>query len=72
MIELTETVDILHLQGSPKGSPVGEFSVNIADYVGATKACSVSFPFKNSNSDAHLHVSTLYLSPKLLIVGLKM
>uniref|UniRef100_A0A803LQM7 C2 NT-type domain-containing protein n=1 Tax=Chenopodium quinoa TaxID=63459 RepID=A0A803LQM7_CHEQI len=43
--------------GSPKSSLVGEFSVNIADYVGATKACSVSFPFKNSNSDSYLHVS---------------
>ncbi|XP_057525435.1 uncharacterized protein LOC130804836 isoform X1 [Amaranthus tricolor] len=43
--------------GSPKGSLVGEFSVNIADYVAATKTCSVSFPFKNSNSDSYLHVS---------------
>lgn len=43
--------------GSPKGSLVGEFSVNIADYVTITKACSVSFPFKNSNSDSYLHVS---------------
>lgn len=43
--------------GSPKGSLVGEFSVNIAEYVAATKACSVSFPFKNSNSDSYLHVS---------------
>ncbi|XP_021754111.1 paramyosin-like isoform X2 [Chenopodium quinoa] len=47
----------LILTGSPKSSLVGEFSVNIADYVGATKACSVSFPFKNSNSDSYLHVS---------------
>lgn len=45
------------MQGSPKGSLVGEFSVNIADYVTITKACSVSFPFKNSNSDSYLHVS---------------
>ncbi|KNA19882.1 hypothetical protein SOVF_057100 [Spinacia oleracea] len=43
--------------GSPKSSLVGEFSVNIGDYVAATKACSVSFPFKNSNSDSYLHVS---------------
>ncbi|KAL2902462.1 2-C-methyl-D-erythritol 2 4-cyclodiphosphate synthase [Bienertia sinuspersici] len=43
--------------GSPKGSLVGEFSVNIADYVASTKACPVSFPFKNSNSDSYLHVT---------------
>lgn len=42
--------------GSPKGCLVGEFSVNIADYAAASKACSISFPFK-SNPHSHLHVS---------------
>ncbi|KAK9668170.1 hypothetical protein RND81_13G039200 [Saponaria officinalis] len=42
--------------GSGKGSVVGEFCVNIAEYVGATKACSLSFPFKNSTSDTQFHV----------------
>ncbi|XP_074264821.1 uncharacterized protein LOC141587270 [Silene latifolia] len=42
--------------GSGKGSLVGEFCVNIAEYIGATKACSLSFPFKNSVSDTQLHV----------------
>ncbi|CAO2827224.1 unnamed protein product [Amaranthus hypochondriacus] len=43
--------------GSPKASLVGEFSVNISDYIGASKTCSVAFPFKNSKSDSYLHVS---------------
>ncbi|KAH9619923.1 hypothetical protein KSS87_006693 [Heliosperma pusillum] len=42
--------------GSGKGSLVGEFCVNIAEYIGATKACSLSFPFKNSASETQLHV----------------
>ncbi|GAB4856877.1 hypothetical protein Ancab_014796 [Ancistrocladus abbreviatus] len=42
--------------GLPKSSLVGEVSVNIADYVEATKAASVSLPFKSSNSEGVLHV----------------
>ncbi|KAL9242831.1 hypothetical protein vseg_016791 [Gypsophila vaccaria] len=42
--------------GSGKGCVVGEFCVNLAEYVGATKACSLSFPFKNLTSDTQFHV----------------
>ncbi|GAB4834387.1 hypothetical protein Ancab_032641 [Ancistrocladus abbreviatus] len=42
--------------GLPKSSFVGEVSVNIAEYAEATKAASVSLPFKSSNSEGVLHV----------------
>ncbi|GMH26594.1 hypothetical protein Nepgr_028437 [Nepenthes gracilis] len=41
----------------PKSSLVGEASVNVAEYAEETKAASVSFPFKYSNSEGVLHVS---------------
>ncbi|MED6203613.1 hypothetical protein PIB30_000693 [Stylosanthes scabra] len=43
--------------GSSKGSPIGEASINIADYAEATKPCSISLPIRISHSDALLHVS---------------
>ncbi|MED6136028.1 hypothetical protein PIB30_052104 [Stylosanthes scabra] len=43
--------------GSSKGSPIGEASINIADYAEATKPCYLSLPIRISHSDALLHVS---------------
>ncbi|KAL8159055.1 hypothetical protein V2J09_000592 [Rumex salicifolius] len=42
--------------GSSKSNILGEVSVNMAEYAGAAKAVSVSFPLKGSNSDVALHV----------------
>lgn len=43
--------------GSSKNSLVGEVSIDFADYAEATKASTVSLPFKNSKSNGVLHVS---------------
>ncbi|XP_025700029.1 uncharacterized protein [Arachis hypogaea] len=43
--------------GSSKGSPIGEASINIADYAEATKPSYLSLPIRVSHSDALLHVS---------------
>ncbi|KAL8141657.1 hypothetical protein V2J09_014689 [Rumex salicifolius] len=42
--------------GLSKLSILGEVSVNIAEYAGATEAASVSLPFKGSSTDVILHV----------------
>ncbi|OVA14076.1 EEIG1/EHBP1 N-terminal domain [Macleaya cordata] len=47
--------------GSSK-SILGEVTIDFSDYAEAVKATSVSFPIKNSNSGAVLHVSVFSLS----------
>lgn len=46
------------MQGLAKTNSIGEVSINFADYAEATKPSTISFPIKNSQSDAVLHVST--------------
>nr|KYP67270.1 hypothetical protein KK1_013594 [Cajanus cajan] len=43
--------------GLPKASSIGEVSVNLADYVEATKPSSFSLPIRISHCDSVLHVS---------------
>ncbi|XP_048446095.1 myosin heavy chain, cardiac muscle isoform-like [Pyrus x bretschneideri] len=43
--------------GSPKGSVLGEVSVDFADYAEATKSSCVALPLKNSNFNAIMHVT---------------
>lgn len=55
------------MQGSSKPGTIGEISIDFADYAEATKPLSISLPLKNSDSNAVLHVSTLLLSPLMLL-----
>ncbi|BAT88642.1 hypothetical protein VIGAN_05218700 [Vigna angularis var. angularis] len=41
--------------GLPKASPIGEVSINFADYVETTKPSSVSLPIRISHCDVVLH-----------------
>ncbi|KAJ1416102.1 NT-type C2 domain [Sesbania bispinosa] len=43
--------------GLSKASSIGEVSINLADYMEATKPSSVSLPIRNSHCETFLHVS---------------
>ncbi|KAG2394657.1 uncharacterized protein HKW66_Vig0079680 [Vigna angularis] len=58
--------------GLPKASPIGEVSINFADYVETTKPSSVSLPIRISHCDVVLHVkdfaSAQFLMMQFLLV----
>ncbi|XP_042952492.1 myosin-J heavy chain-like [Carya illinoinensis] len=55
--KISERIYYVHVSnGSSKAGSIGEVSIDFADYAEATKPSSASFPLKNPNSDAVLHV----------------